>query len=37
VARIEDGANVRRLVLDRLTPDQAAAIRTWSEQLIDRS
>ena len=31
------GANVRRLVLDRLTPDQAAAIRTWSEQLIDQS
>ena len=29
------GANIRRLVLDRLTPDQAAAIRAWSEQLIE--
>lgn len=31
------GANIRRLVLDRLTPEQAAAIRTWSEQLIEQS
>ncbi|EOD68108.1 MarR family winged helix-turn-helix transcriptional regulator [Amycolatopsis vancoresmycina] len=29
------GANIRRLVFDRLTPDQAAAIRAWSEQLIE--
>ncbi|MGW4528674.1 hypothetical protein [Amycolatopsis sp. NPDC004378] len=28
------GATIRRLVLDRLTPGQAAAIRAWSEQLI---
>lgn len=28
------GANVRRLALDRLTPDQAAAIRSWSEQVL---
>ncbi|WP_410570780.1 MarR family winged helix-turn-helix transcriptional regulator [Amycolatopsis sp. cmx-4-61] len=30
------GANVRRLVLDRLTPEQAAAIRSWSEELAER-
>ncbi|MGV9360090.1 MarR family winged helix-turn-helix transcriptional regulator [Amycolatopsis sp. NPDC003731] len=30
------GANVRQHVLDRLTPDQAAAIRSWSEELIER-
>ncbi|MEU0792997.1 MarR family winged helix-turn-helix transcriptional regulator [Amycolatopsis sp. NPDC005961] len=29
------GANIRRLVLDRLAPEQAAAIRAWSEQLIE--
>jgi DNA-binding MarR family transcriptional regulator len=28
--------NIRRYVLDPLTPDHAAAIRSWSEQLIDR-
>ncbi|MFD1541576.1 MarR family winged helix-turn-helix transcriptional regulator [Nonomuraea guangzhouensis] len=27
--------NVRRYFLDSLTPEQAAAIRTWSEQMID--
>ena len=31
------GATIRRLVLDRLTPGQAAAIRSWSEQLIEQS
>ncbi|WP_439379736.1 MarR family winged helix-turn-helix transcriptional regulator [Amycolatopsis lexingtonensis] len=31
------GGNVRRLVLDRLTPGQAAAIREWSEQLIEHA
>ncbi|MEV5720424.1 MarR family winged helix-turn-helix transcriptional regulator [Amycolatopsis mediterranei] len=30
------GANIRHHVLDRLTPGQAAAIRSWSEQLIER-
>ena len=29
-------ANIRRHVLDPLTPDQAAVIRTWSEQTVDR-
>lgn len=29
------GATIRRLVLDRLTPEQTAAIRAWSEQLIE--
>ncbi|MEV6644109.1 hypothetical protein [Amycolatopsis sp. NPDC051371] len=29
------GANIRRLVLDRLEPEQAAAIRAWSEQLTE--
>ncbi|WP_372673092.1 MarR family winged helix-turn-helix transcriptional regulator [Amycolatopsis kentuckyensis] len=29
------GASIRRLVLDRLTPAQAAAIRAWSEQLLE--
>ncbi len=28
--------NIRRLVLDALAPAQAAAIRSWSEQLIER-
>ncbi|WP_410614615.1 MarR family winged helix-turn-helix transcriptional regulator [Amycolatopsis sp. lyj-109] len=31
------GANIRRLVLDRLTADQAAAIRDWSERLIEQT
>ncbi|MET8846427.1 MarR family transcriptional regulator, partial [Amycolatopsis sp. NPDC004625] len=31
------GANIRRLVLDRLAPEQTAAIRAWSEQLLERS
>ena len=35
-ARLAHGANIRRLVLDRLTPDQAAGIRSWSEHLIER-
>ena len=30
------GANVRRHALDSLTPEQAAAIRTWSEHVVDR-
>ena len=30
------GANIRRSVLDALTPEQAAAIRSWSEELIER-
>ena len=29
------GANIRRLALDRLTPEQAAAIRSWSEHLLE--
>ncbi|MEO3873373.1 MarR family winged helix-turn-helix transcriptional regulator [Nonomuraea sp. B12E4] len=28
--------NVRRYFLDPLTPEQAAAIRAWSEQVVDR-
>ncbi|MEV7042419.1 MarR family winged helix-turn-helix transcriptional regulator [Amycolatopsis sp. NPDC051061] len=28
------GANIRRLVLDRLPPEQAAAIGAWSEQVV---
>jgi DNA-binding MarR family transcriptional regulator len=28
--------NIRRHVLDSLTPEQAAVIRAWSEQVIDR-
>ncbi|MFJ9787557.1 MarR family winged helix-turn-helix transcriptional regulator [Amycolatopsis sp. NPDC101161] len=31
------GANIRRLVLDSLTPGQAAAIRAWSEQLLEQT
>jgi DNA-binding MarR family transcriptional regulator len=31
------GANIRRHVLDSLTPDQAAAIRAWSRQVVDRA
>ncbi|MEV4314921.1 MarR family winged helix-turn-helix transcriptional regulator [Actinocrispum sp. NPDC049592] len=30
------GANIRRHFLDPLTPDQAATIRAWSEQLVGR-
>ena len=30
------GANVRRHALDSLTPEQAAAVRAWSERVIDR-
>jgi DNA-binding MarR family transcriptional regulator len=30
------GANIRRHVLDSLTPEQAAVIRAWSEQAVDR-
>jgi DNA-binding MarR family transcriptional regulator len=37
IATRAHGANVRRLVLDRLTPGQAAAIRAWSEQLVEPS
>jgi DNA-binding MarR family transcriptional regulator len=29
------GRNLRRLVLDRLAPDQAAAIGAWSRQIIE--
>ncbi|GIL30169.1 MarR family winged helix-turn-helix transcriptional regulator [Actinocatenispora comari] len=38
VQRAIDGHSdtIRRLGLDPLTPDQAAAIRAWSQQLIDR-
>ncbi|UOX92169.1 MarR family transcriptional regulator [Amycolatopsis sp. FBCC-B4732] len=31
------GGNVRRLVLDQLSPGQAMAIREWAEQLIERA
>jgi DNA-binding MarR family transcriptional regulator len=30
------GTNVRRHALDSLTPEQAAAIRAWSERIVDR-
>ena len=30
------GGNVRRLVLDRLTPEQAETIRAWSEEVVGR-
>ncbi|WP_019356606.1 MarR family winged helix-turn-helix transcriptional regulator [Streptomyces sp. AA1529] len=30
------GGNIRRHFLDSLTPEQAAAIKAWSEQTIDR-
>ncbi|MEU8635838.1 MarR family transcriptional regulator [Amycolatopsis sp. NPDC048633] len=30
------GATIRRLVLDRLAPEQAEAIQAWGEQLIGR-
>jgi DNA-binding MarR family transcriptional regulator len=31
------GGNIRRYFLDPLTTEQAAAIRTWSEQMLDRA
>lgn len=31
----DHGSNIRRLVLDRLSPEQAAAISAWSRQVID--
>jgi DNA-binding MarR family transcriptional regulator len=30
------GTNIRRHALDSLTPEQAVAIRTWSERVVDR-
>jgi DNA-binding MarR family transcriptional regulator len=30
------GGNVRRLVLDRLTPEQAATIGAWSSEVVSR-
>jgi DNA-binding MarR family transcriptional regulator len=30
------GGNIRRHILDSLTPEQASVIRAWSEQAIDR-
>lgn len=30
------GANIRRHFLEALTPEQASAIRAWSEQAVDR-
>lgn len=30
------GGNIRRHVLDSLTPEQASVIRAWSEQAVDR-
>jgi DNA-binding MarR family transcriptional regulator len=35
-ATLAHGGNIRRLVLDHLTPEQAAGIRSWSEHLIER-
>jgi DNA-binding MarR family transcriptional regulator len=35
-ATLAHGGNIRRLVLDRLTPEQAAGIRDWSEQVVGR-
>ncbi|RSM39037.1 MarR family transcriptional regulator [Amycolatopsis balhimycina DSM 5908] len=35
-ATLAHGGNIRRLVLDELTPEQAAGIRSWSEHLIER-
>jgi DNA-binding MarR family transcriptional regulator len=35
-AIVVHGANIRRHVLDSLTPEQASAIRSWSEQAVDR-
>ncbi|MEW2219383.1 hypothetical protein AB0939_08745 [Streptomyces sp. NPDC006990] len=30
------GGNIRRHSLDSLTPEQAATVKAWSEQTIDR-
>jgi DNA-binding MarR family transcriptional regulator len=35
-AVVGHAGNIRRYVLDSLTPEQAAVIRAWSEDLIDR-
>src|SRR6266540_743462 len=35
-AILHHAGNIRRYVLDSLTPEQAATIRAWSEQMIDR-
>jgi DNA-binding MarR family transcriptional regulator len=35
-AIIGHGGNIRRHFFDAVTPEQAAAIRAWSEQLVDR-
>jgi DNA-binding MarR family transcriptional regulator len=35
-AILRHGGNIRRYFLDSLTPEQAAAIRAWSEQMVDR-
>ena len=35
-AIVAHAGNVRRYFVDALTPDQAAAIRAWSENMIDR-
>jgi len=35
-ATLAHGGNIRRLVLDRLTPEQTAVIRDWSTQLVGR-
>jgi DNA-binding MarR family transcriptional regulator len=35
-AIVGHAGNIRRYFFDSLTPEQAAAIRTWSEQTIDR-
>jgi phage baseplate assembly protein W len=34
-AILDHGGNVRRYFLDALTPEQATAMRAWSEQSID--
>jgi DNA-binding MarR family transcriptional regulator len=34
-AIVQHAGNIRRLFLDSLTPEQAVAIRAWSEQLIE--
>src|SRR6266496_1060595 len=35
-AILRHAGNIRRYVLDSLTPEQTATIRAWSEQMIDR-
>jgi DNA-binding MarR family transcriptional regulator len=35
-AILRHGGNIRRYFLDSLTAEQAAAIRAWSEQVVDR-